>query len=93
MKFGLLRTVKFTFRPIRVFQHLEGRFLCTVDRGREVGCQDTRFDTSESEGRVVWSFLQKIVSRQPIFMLQIKVLIQEGIAKSLSYSIGVQDKL
>ena len=40
VKFGLLGTAKFTFRPMRISQHQEGRLLCGADRGRELECRD-----------------------------------------------------
>ena len=30
---------KFTFRPVRIYQHQEGRSVCTADRGREFECR------------------------------------------------------
>ena len=56
---GLFGTTKFTFRTVRVFSHLEGVFLCSLCRGRELGCK-ILFMGYQSEKYAFFDLLYKI---------------------------------
>ena len=51
------------------------------------------FLVHRSQKDMLFDHLTKFVSRQQQFIIQIKLLIKEGIARCSSYSTGVQEKI
>jgi len=61
VKFGILGTARFMFRPVRVFRRLEGWFLCRAGRGRELGCNGI-FVVHRRQKDVLFDHLTKFIS-------------------------------
>jgi hypothetical protein len=66
-------TAKFTFQPMRIFQHLEGRFLGTAGRGCELGWKALVLVHRSHEDVLFDHFLYNLYLAEHKFIVQIKV--------------------
>jgi hypothetical protein len=72
----LVWNLKFTFRPFRLFQHKEGRFLCRASRGRKCG-HKSLFLVYRSQNDALFDHLTKFYTSHKKFIFQIKLLIEK----------------